>query len=419
VAADVIIRFIGDAASLLDAADQSAEALQGVGESAGGEGSGGHGLMLAGGMALGVTAVVALGKALFDLGMAASDQQLAADQLANQIQKMGADTGDWQDKIAAVQEAGKKFGFDDEETTAALSTIISRTGDVDTAVQAVGAAFDLARQKNTDLGEAADAVAKAYDGQTRGLVALIGSAADGVSGIDAITAAQTAAAGAGDIWAASATGSAALVQQGFNDVGESIGAAVLPALQELLPALLPIIEAFGELVKTILPVVTPLLSAAAGFIADALGAMKDLAPLLLSAFKDAQPWIQGVHDILAQLADTVIPPLVDTAKKLWDIFGKIVDVFSSIVEGAIKVITKIGEIAGAIGDALGKLQNFLQQLNPLNGFSFEFKIPGLNMAGPTSYITINTGADPRAVVSAVRTWASSNGGLAAIEGPGA
>jgi phage-related protein len=211
----------------------------------------------------------------------------------------------------------------------------------------------------------------------------------------------------------------ALVGQQFNEVGQAVGEAVLPALQALLPAILPVVQAFGELVKDVLPVITPLLKAAAGFLVDAVKGAEDLAPILLQVFKDVQPWLQGVHDLLKQLADAVIPPVVDAAKSLWDIFGKIVDVLAKIVGAAVAVVQAIAKIAAAIGDAMADLQHFLQSLNPLEGFRFDFQLPFLQSAGPTSYITINTGADPRAVVSAVRQWAGANGGLSMIEGPGA
>lgn len=168
----------------------------------------------------------------------------------------------------------------------------------------------------------------------------------------------------------------------FAELGETIGAAVLPILDALLPALIPVIQALGKLVSAVLPVIIPLVK----LLADALGVVATA--------------VAKVADFLADMIDAAL-------------------------------------------DAVGALGRLLDSVNPLKGITLP-SLPFLNAAavptglamgrsaGPTGMATggggvvLNIyGGDPTrveaAVARALRNYTRRNGtiGLAGMTGRGA
>ena len=117
----------------------------------------------------------------------------------------------------------------------------------------------MARFANVDLAVAADAVAKANAGQATALAKLLPGLDKGATATETIANAQKLAAGQADLYANSTEGMAARNADALGELGETIGQAVLPILDALLPALIPIIQALGNLVTAVLPVLIPLI----------------------------------------------------------------------------------------------------------------------------------------------------------------
>jgi hypothetical protein len=157
---------------------------------------------------------------------------------------------------------------------------------------------------------------------------------------------------------------------GFAEIGETIGQALLPLLDALLPALLPILQAFGQLIKALLPVLIPLIKLLANYLSAMLGIVLKLVTALVSFIEK----IAKAIDKLNFLKGIKLPTLPN--------FG--------------------GQSAGAAG--------FVQSATSTRAFGSA--AGGFSSGGG---VVINITGDPvsieRSVVKALRTYSRRNGGL--------
>lgn len=295
-------------------------------------------LAIAGGVAV-------AGAAIVDMTKAAADDAAEQDRLAKAIEASGAATGDWVATTEAAIAAGQKKAFTDTQIRDAMVPLVGATGDVEEATALLGTAQDIARLKGIDLATAAEAVAKAEAGNASPLARMIGLTTEGATAQDILTQAQARAEGQAEAYGATTAGSMEAASIAFSEVGETIGSAFLPVLEELLPVIIPLIEQIAELVKKLLPVLIPLLKLS-------------VIPLKLLAKA-----ISAVLDFLGPLIDGL---------------AQAIDLFSDFIGGA-------DAAKGAEG-------------------------PGAGGGGRAVMVTINTGADPDAVIRAVRKYAANNGG---------
>jgi hypothetical protein len=131
-----------------------------------------------------------------------------------------------------------------------------------------------------------------------------------------------------DIFANSTDGMKARAGDAFGELTETIGEVFLPILDAVIPALLPILEAFGKLIKALLPALIPLIK------------------LLAGAFKIAA-----------------------------DILVKLIDILSDIFSWIMKLLEPIGKLVDQLGN-----------LNPFSGF----KLPSFGSATAAGVSTLQT-----------------------------
>jgi hypothetical protein len=145
-------------------------------------------------------------------------------------------------QIVAVEEQIKKqslaTGVADDQLRPALQRLATSTGDVTKSQDLLGLALDIAAAKNIDVETAANALAKAYDGNTGALTRLgVGlSAADvktlGFEGT--VKALSDTFGGAAATQAETFEGRIARLRVAFDETKESVGAALLPIIERLL-----------------------------------------------------------------------------------------------------------------------------------------------------------------------------------------
>lgn len=156
----LLIKFIGESKSLEDASAQADKAIGGVGLSLG---------KLAQGAAFAKVTQEMIGFAKDSVGAALEDKQ-AQEQLALALRNS---VGATKEQIAAVEESIGKLqaqtGVLDDELRPAFSTLIRATKDTEAATRIMTIANDVAVGKGKDLGAVSDALAKAYQGNTKGL----------------------------------------------------------------------------------------------------------------------------------------------------------------------------------------------------------------------------------------------------------
>lgn len=288
----LVVEIIGDASKL-------AGSLDGAQKKVGGFGAGisGSTLAMAG---LAGAAVVAVG-AIADMTKAASEDAAEAARLEAAVKAAGAAHGDYATQIDAAIAAGQAKAFSDTQSREALMSLVTATGDVNTATTLLTQAQDIARFANVDLATAADAVAKAQAGQDGPLAKLLPGLQKGATATDTLAAATAAAAGQADEFASSTEGQMAIAGDAFGELGETVGSVFLPIISEIVPILIPILQKFGELVKQVLPILIPLIKLAAqyfGIMFGILGKILDVIIKLVTWFADL---VDGIADFLGKL----------------------------------------------------------------------------------------------------------------------
>lgn len=202
-------------------------------------------------------------------------------------------------------------------------------------------------------------------------------------------------------------------QAAMSELDSTLSEGLAPVMEDLGPLIADMVEGLTELMKAVLPVLVPLLQGLVGVLG-----------FLFQA-------VNQVFTVLNDLWQKVIQPLVDTVLQgLWEKLDAIRGMFDLVWTAVNNVVGIIRDVlAGAIDTIMGPLQGFLDlvgqaidalaelfkgrqdlaELAASEGTSTE--IPGRSapaMAG--ARITINTGADPGAVVRSIRRYSAANGG---------
>ena len=244
-------------------------------------------------------AAIAAGAAIYGMAKAASDDAAEATKLETAIRAAGAATSKSTEQVEAAIAAGQERAFTDSETRAGLQDLVTATGDVTAATDLLAVAQDVARLSGVSLEDASKAVAKAQAGQDGALRKLVPGLKKGANATDTIADAARLAAGQADIFANSAEGMEAKAGDAFGELTETVGEVFLPILNEIVPVMIPILKAFGELIKAILPVLIPLVKVLAGALRIALNVILKV----LGAIKGLVEWAKKLLRPLGQVID--------------------------------------------------------------------------------------------------------------------
>jgi hypothetical protein len=386
-------------------------------------------------------ALTGLALALGDAVAGAIEDQAAQDKLATSLEKT---TGANDAQIASVEDwitkQGKLLGFSDDKLRPAFDRLARATGDVTEAQNLAERAMDIATATGKPLETVVGALEKAYGGNLTALQKLAPEyrqmIEDGASFEDVMYAlAQTTGGAAADA-AETTAGKFARLKIGFDETKESIGAALLPAVEKLLPYLQSFATWAQDNPQTFMIIAGALAAIAASIVA--INIAMALNPIGLIVI--------GVGLLIAGLA---------IAYTKFEGFRKIVDgVFGAIkwwiVNVTIPQIKMMLEIFKTVFNGIATIWN-----NTIGKFSFTvpswvpgiggkgFSMPDIPMlaaggivtgptlamigeAGPEAVIpldrmsqmgggtTVNinvNGGDPQSVVNALRTYMRQNGSV--------
>ena len=412
-------------------------------------------------------AVGTLGAALFDATKGAVEDAAAQDLLADALKRNTAATDA---QIAAnedwISTQGKLLGVTDSDLRPAIAKLATQTGDLQKAQEGASLAMDIAAATGKPLSAVTDALAKAYGGNTKALAKLDPKLKDLIKeGLDAEGAMSVLAdtfGGAATTKAGTAEGQFQRLKVSLDETKESIGAALLPIIEEVLPFLAKMGNWASEnsgLFLTIAGVIGGL----AGAIVLVNGAMTIWAAttkafagiqFAFNAILAANPIVLITLGILALIGILII------AYKKFEGFRNVVDAvfrfIGSAVSGSIDLIK--GYFSTVLGFYKGIFNGIATLWNNTVG-KLSFKVPGwvpglggkgfdvpnipmlaaggivtaptlamIGEAGPEAVVplsragefgmgggnnvTINVqGGDPNAVVSALRTYMRQNGSV--------
>jgi hypothetical protein len=409
-------------------------------------------------------AVAGLAVALGDATKAAIEDDAAQQELARQLT---ATTGANAAQIASVEDwvsaQGKLLGITDDELRPAFAGLVRATGSITDAQKLATAAMDIAAQKGVPLATVTKTLEKAYGGNLKALAKLAPEyrqmIEDGASFEDVMYAIGTATGGAASTAANTAQGQFKRLSISLQETKESIGAALMPAIQ----AVLPVLAALGNFASentTAFLAVAGVIGTLAGIILAYNAYLKLQAAYTIAAtvataafnlVMSLNPISLVVIAIVALIAGLVL------AYKKFEGFRNIVDSVFRVIQTVVSV--SIGVIKGYFETLYGFYKGIFNGIaslwnNTIGKLSFKvpswvpglggkgFDVPNIPMLaeggivtsatlamigekGPEAVIPLDrmgqmggnnvtihvNGGDPNAVVAALRTYMRQNGSI--------
>jgi hypothetical protein len=413
-------------------------------------------------------AVGALGAALFDATKGAIEDTAAQELLTKALKNNTAATDA---QIAAnedwISTQGKLLGVTDSDLRPAIAKLATQTGSLEKAQQGASLAMDIAAATGKPLATVTDALAKAYGGNTRALAKLDPKLRDLVKeGLDAEGAMSVLAdtfGGAATTKANTAEGQFQRLAVSLDETKETIGTALLPIVEKVLPFLTRMGDWASENTTTFL-VIAGVIGGIAAAVVLVNGAMAvftavmTVATVAQTLFNAAMAMNPITLTVIA--IGLLIAALVAAYFK-FEGFRKVVDTVFRFITGAVSgsldlikgyfsivlgfYKTIFNGIASAWNNTVGKISFKAPSWVP--GFGGKgFSVPNIPMlaqggivtsatlavigeAGPEAVIPLNragefgmggggnnvtihvNGGDPQAVVDALRTYMFRNGSV--------
>ena len=388
-------------------------------------------------------AVAGLGAALFDATKGAMEDAAAQDILAKSLQNNTSAT-DAQIKANEewITQQGKLLGVTDDELRPAIAKLARQTGSLSKAQEGAALAMDIAAATGKPLSAVTDALAKAYGGNEAALAKLDpklkGLIKDGLDAEGAMSVLADTFGGSAATKAGTAEGQFARLGLALSETKETIGAALLPAIE----AVLPFLTKFGQWAADH-PNIILAVGAAIGVIAASIMAVNlamALNPFTLIVLGVAAVALALVGAYKKFEAFRVIVDGVFGAMRFW-----INEVTIPAIKGLLAVFkTVFNGIASLWNNSIGKLSFKFPSFVP--GFGGKgFDVPNIPMladggivsratlavigeSGPEAVVplsragefgmgggnnvTINVnGGDPQQVVDALRRYMQLNGSV--------
>lgn len=410
-------------------------------------------------------ALGALGVAAFDAAKGAMEDNAAQAQLAQTLSK---NTKATKAQIAANEEwistQGKLLGVADDELRPVISRLSTQTKSLAEAQKGAALAMDISAATGKPLATVTEALAKAYGGNEKALAKLSpelkGLIKDGMTTEEAFAKLSDTFGGAATTKANTAQGQFQRLSLSLSETKETIGAALLPIIEKVLPYLQKMGEWASQNTTTFL-----VIAGAVGGIAAAVIAVNTAMTVFTAITKAATAVQAAFNAVLAMNPITLVVIAIAAlvaglviAYKKFEGFRNIVNsVFSTIkdaVSGGVDFFR--GYIESVLGvykgifngfaklwnSTIGKVSVKIPDIPGLPGRGKEFGIPNIpmladggivnsptlamigergpeavvpldrlrNTGGGDIYVTVQ-GGDPNAVVDALRRYQRQNGAI--------
>jgi hypothetical protein len=181
-------------------------------------------------------ALAALGAGLVMTAKAAAEDQAAQAQLARQLQATtGATDGQIKANEDFISTLSRSAAVADDELRPALSSLVRGTGDLATAQDALKTVLDVSAATGKGVQEVADAVSKAYGGNTKAIKQLSPELfkliKDGASVDEVMQSLSSTFGGAASTAANTAQGKFKNLTIQLGEAKEAIGTALLPVVE--------------------------------------------------------------------------------------------------------------------------------------------------------------------------------------------
>ena len=385
-------------------------------------------------------ALGAVGVALFDATKGAMEDAAAQSTLARNLR---GTTGATDDQIKAAEDwittQGKLLGISDSQLRPALARLASATGSVSEAQKLATQAMDIAQAKGVPLETVTKALEKAYGGNMTALQKLAPEYRDlikaGASFEEVMFELNNTTGGAAETFANTAEGGMKRLTLGIDETKESIGAALLPVLQAVLPYItalaswaqenpgvfLAIAGAIAGIATAILAINFAMAANPITLIAVGIGALIAVVGVAYTKFEGFRNIVDAVFGgIKWWINNVTIPAFQGLLAVFKGIFNGIATIWNNTIG---KLSFKIPSWVPGIGGAGFDVPNI-----PMLADGGIVNSPTLAMigeAGPEAVVPLDrmgqmggnnitihvNGGDPNAVVSALRTYMRQNGSI--------
>lgn len=337
-------------------------------------------------------AIAGLAAGLGSATKAAMEDAAAQEQLAGVLRRTGMAT---EDEIKSVEDfitaQSRLTAVTDDQLRPALATLVNATGSATYAQELLTISQDVAAATGKDLETVTQAMAKAANGQTAALYKLdpalrttVGVGAEFEDVLRGLNIHQGAAAEAAE----TAAGRMANLQIQFDEAKESIGAALLPVMQQLLDALLPLAYWAQENTKIIL-IFAGVIGGLAGAVLAVNAAMKiyQATLVIVKVAQAALNFVMAANPIgLVVIAIAALVAAFVVAYKQSETFREIVNkLFGAISTG---VEFSVNLIKGYLSTVLSFYKTIFNTIanlwnNSIGKLSFKFPswVPGLGGSG--------------------------------------
>lgn len=267
-----------------------------------------------------VPAAAALGAltvAMGDAVKAAMEDEKSQQMLARQLK---ATTGATDDQIKSVEKyisaQGRNLGITDDQLRPALAGLVRVTKDVKEAQGAASLAMDIAAAKGVSLETVTKAMERAYGGNLTALAKLDPSVREMVKGgaslEEVFAKMQGTFSGAAAEASKTAAGGFAKMKLALDETKESIGAALLPVIQKVLPYLQRAAEwaqdnpkAFTIIAGTIAGVATAILAVNAAMALNPFGLIAVGIAALVTGITIAYTKFEGFRNVVRTVVNGV------------------------------------------------------------------------------------------------------------------
>jgi hypothetical protein len=387
-------------------------------------------------------ALAGLAVVLGDAVSGAIEDAAAQDLLANSLRKT---TGANDAQIASVEDwitaQGQLLGISDDQLRPTLNRLARATGSVTTAQELATQAMDIAAATGKPLETVVGALEKAYGGN----LAALGKLApeyrqmikDGSTFEDVMYAlAQTTGGAAADA-AETTAGKFARLKLGFDETKESIGAALLPAVESVLPYLqkfatwaqdnpqtfMIIAGALAAIAASIVAINVAMALNPIGLIVIGVGALIAGLAIAYTKFEGFRKIVDGVFGAIKWWITNVVIPQFNLMLTVFKtIFNGIASVWNNTIgKFSFTVPSWVPGIGGkgfampdipmlaAGGIVTGPTLAMIGEAGPEAVIPLD-RMGQMGGGGTTVNINVN-GGDPNAVVQALRTYMRQNGSI--------
>jgi hypothetical protein len=286
-------------------------------------------------------AVGALGAVLVSGTKAAMEDQVSSERLAGQLRRT---TGATDAQVKAVEEYIAKTELAavvaDTELRPAFGKLVTATKDVEKAQELMTMALDISRATGKPLETVTEALSKAYAGNTTALQRLDPSLRDVIkegATFDELGKSLTDTfGGASDEFANTAEGGLAKFGLQMDNAKESIGYAVMPIAEALIPYLIQLADILANNTDKLL-IIGGVIGGVAGSIVVLNGVMKvwSAATKVLTILQAAFNLVMSLNPImLIVLAVAALIAIFVLLQKRFDIVGKAMKVLRDVFTAA-------------------------------------------------------------------------------------